>query len=171
MSRPAIPFLVRCFSLLWLPLLQRALPSMAWAHTEVGPWHLPLITAAHALLAHVPGGLRTPPSLVLLERICYPAAVQSCLLQLLGWWGVPHLWGAAAHASACYAWTVHWVLAHEPGVAQNAEAAWIRVCLLLSVFVTVPSLTLLLRCVPLLPLSPDANLFALAFAELCGALL
>lgn len=163
--RPAVPVLARALALAWLPLLQRVcagacVPEGGAAHAH--PWHLPLLTALHAVLAHAPHGVRTPPALHLLERMCYPAALQSGLLLALAWLGVPWgmLWAAAAHAGACYAWDI-----------QGAEGSgwWVRVCLAVSVLVAAP-LLLLAHAPGVDALHPHVVLLALAFAEVSGAL-
>ena len=151
-----------------VPLLQRLLPPSLPRVEGLQPWHLPLCGALHALLAHVPGGLRTPPALRLLERICYPAAVQAGALLVLGWAGAPHLWAAALHGGVCYAWGLHWRLATEPETARSTEGGWVRMCLVWDVLVTAP-LMLRVASGPAIDLwEPHAVLAALAFSELFG---
>ena len=172
--RPAVPLLVRAFAMAWLagavgmlaPLCRQPFHTSSNSTLRPQPWHLPLATALHALIAHAPSGVHPPEALALLERMCYHAALQSLLLLGVWWLGaldVATLWPIAAHACACYAWTLC--------CGSETVETWLRVCMAVSVLVTTPCLCVLYAgCDGDDVLHPRSVLLAFLFSEMGATL-
>ena len=174
--RPAVPLLVRAFAMAWLagavgmlaPLCRQPFHNTSSSNSALRPqpWHLPLATALHALIAHAPSGVHPPEALALLERMCYHAALQSLLLLGVWWLGaldVATLWPIAAHACACYAWTLC--------CGTDTVETWLRVCMAVSVLVTTPCLCVLYAgCDGDDVLHPRSVLLAFLFSEMGATL-